>query len=116
MQGILKANPLQIFDSPSLEELLVHDYPHYPYVKTFAEARNEPLVVLHTSGTTAVPKPIVYSHDFVASYIQSGQLEPPPGFESQVSLMQSNRVFVALPFFYLSLHNLIKTSVCDMFD
>lgn len=102
--GILKAHPLQVVDSPTLYELLDKDLPYYPFRKTFMEARNEPLVVVHTSGTTAVPKPIVYTHDFAACCIQWGQLKPPPGFEAQVSLCQSNRFFVTLPFFHVSLH------------
>ena len=102
VQGILKAYPLQVLDSPSLDQLLTNDYPHYPFCKTFSETRKEPLVVVHTSGTTAVPKPIVYTHDFAASYIQWSQLEPPPGFEVQVALCQGNRFFVTLPFFHVS--------------
>ncbi|KAG5981724.1 putative NRPS-like protein biosynthetic cluster [Claviceps digitariae] len=31
----------------------------FPYTKTFEEARFDPLVVLHTSGSTGIPKPIV---------------------------------------------------------
>lgn len=100
--SILKVHSLPLLDSPSLHELLDNDYSHYAFPKAFAEARNEPLVVVHTSGTTAVPKAIIYTHDFAASYIQWGQLEPPSGFESQISLIQSNRLFVTLPFFHVS--------------
>lgn len=32
---------------------------HYPYDKTFKEAEWEPMCVLHTSGSTGLPKPIV---------------------------------------------------------
>lgn len=102
VQALIESHPLQHLDSPSLDQLLRGIYPHFPFCKSFAEARHEPLVVVHTSGTTAVPKPIVYTHDFAASYIQWAQLEPPPGFETQVSLCQSNRFFVALPFFHVS--------------
>ncbi len=100
--SLLEAHSFQIIDSPSLHELLDNKHPHYPFLKTFAEARKEPLVVVHTSGTTSVPKPIVYTHDFAASYIQWSQLEAPSGFETQVSSVQSNRFFVTLPFFHVS--------------
>ncbi|KAL8673514.1 MAG: hypothetical protein Q9168_002071 [Polycauliona sp. 1 TL-2023] len=100
VRGILDAHELRVLDSPSLVELLDNSYPHYAYCKTFAEARSEPLLVVHTSGTTATPKPIVFTHDFAASFVQMSQLAPPPGFESQVSLCHSNRFFVALPFFH----------------
>ena len=102
LQRILDTQKLRILDSPSLEELLSRNYAHYQYHKIFAEARHEPLLVVHTSGTTATPKPITYSHDFAASYIQSCQLASPPDYESQVSLCQSNRHFVSLPFFHVS--------------
>lgn len=100
--GILKEYPIRIVQCPGLNELLDSSFSHYPFPKIFAKARDEPLVVVHTSGTTSVPKPIIYTHDFAASYIQWSQLEAPPGFESQVSLLQSNRLMVTLPFFHVS--------------
>ncbi|KAL9017855.1 MAG: hypothetical protein Q9185_004803 [Variospora sp. 1 TL-2023] len=100
VQAILEVSTPRVLDSPGLEELLDNSYPPYQYLKTFAEARNEPLVVVHTSGTTRRPKPIVLTHDFAASFIQWDQLASPPGFESQVALCQSNRFFVTLPFFH----------------
>lgn len=84
-----------------MEELFENTYPHFPFRKTFQEARGEPLVVVHTSGTTSLPKPIIYTHDFAASYIQLSQLVPPPGFESQIQLVQGNRLFVTLPAFHV---------------
>ena len=117
--GIVKQRPLQVLNSPGLTDLLANTYTHYPFKKMFNDARNEPLVVVHTSGTTAVPKPIIFSHDFASSYIQMGQLEPPPGFEMQVTLCQSNRFFVTLPFFhvgYLSSSNKRKADiVCTLY-
>lgn len=38
--------------------------------KVFKKSRTKPLVVVQTSGTTSVPKPINYTHDFAASCIQ----------------------------------------------
>ncbi|KAI0551250.1 hypothetical protein F4679DRAFT_582725 [Xylaria curta] len=39
---------------------------HFPYNKTFEEAEWGPLCVLHTSGTTGIPKPIVARNGMVA--------------------------------------------------
>ena len=50
--GLLAANPMRVLIISSLEELMTADHPHYPYEKTFEEARNDPFIVLHTSGTT----------------------------------------------------------------
>ncbi|KAK4178079.1 hypothetical protein QBC36DRAFT_183522 [Triangularia setosa] len=38
----------------------------YPYNKTFEEAEWDPLLVLHTSGSTGFPKPIVCKHGMLA--------------------------------------------------
>ncbi|KAI1851567.1 hypothetical protein JX266_003029 [Neoarthrinium moseri] len=35
------------------------EVPHFPYNKTFEQAEWDPVVVLHTSGSTGLPKPIV---------------------------------------------------------
>ena len=100
METILDACPLTLFTIPSIEQLLALDYPHYPYDKRFAEAHDEPLLVLHTSGTTAMPKPVVYTHDWVASFTRMYQLPPPPGTESLERLFQGNKMLVMMPPFH----------------
>ncbi|KAK6827493.1 Non-canonical non-ribosomal peptide synthetase FUB8 [Apiospora arundinis] len=40
--------------------------PHRPYEKTWEEGRWEPLCVLHTSGSTGLPKPIFVKHGLLA--------------------------------------------------
>lgn len=51
--------PLQALDPsinthgvPSLQEMLDSKPEKYPYEKTFDEARNDPIAVLHSSGST----------------------------------------------------------------
>ncbi|THV47479.1 hypothetical protein BGAL_0307g00020 [Botrytis galanthina] len=70
---------LRVLTIPSIEELLSTTYEYFPYGKIFEEAKGEPLVALHTSGTTGLPKPIIYTHDYAAAYIRALQLEPPEG-------------------------------------
>ncbi|KAK4164744.1 putative dehydrogenase [Cladorrhinum sp. PSN259] len=48
----------------------------YPYNKTFEEAEWEPLLVLHTSGSTGFPKPIVCRHGMLAIGDKYHNLEP----------------------------------------
>ena len=39
----------------------------YLYDKTFEEAKHDPIVISHTSGTTGMPKPIVWTHAIAAT-------------------------------------------------
>ena len=55
---------------PELEDLLwAKGEPprHYPFTKSFEEAKNDPFLVLHTSGSTGMPKPITQSHSYAAA-------------------------------------------------
>ncbi|KAF2262722.1 acetyl-CoA synthetase-like protein [Lojkania enalia] len=92
-----EAFPLSAFQVPSLDVLLSESFPHYPFRKTFEEAKLDPLVVLHTSGTTGLPKPIIYSNDWVAAYMQSMQVLPPGGKEMKTKHWSGTRFFVIMP-------------------
>lgn len=64
---IRKARRLKLVKAPTLEQLLSDTEdtaPAYPYHKTFEEARTDPVCVLHTSGSTGIPKIVVCKHTF----------------------------------------------------
>ena len=95
---------MEVYKVPAWERLASPKILHYPYPKTFAEARDDPFVALHTSGSTGLPKPLVISHAFVAAYIELTQLAPPPGSQSQDKLYQGNRLLFMLPPFHAANH------------
>lgn len=46
-------DPSVTFDTvPSFQVMFENQADHYPYEKSFEEARNDPIVVLHSSGST----------------------------------------------------------------
>ena len=54
---------------PELDYLLddsIHNEP-YSYKKTFEQAKHDPCMVTHTSGSTGMPKPVVWSHWHLAT-------------------------------------------------
>ena len=54
---------------PSVSEVLdvQSDEPQYPFAKTFEEAKHDPLLILHSSGSTGPPKTIVWTESSAAS-------------------------------------------------
>lgn len=54
---------------PELDDLLDDSTPArpFPYTKTYEEAAYDPILVLHSSGTSGDPKPIVINHAAFAS-------------------------------------------------
>ena len=99
--SILEIQEFDKLEVHSAEHMLAANCPRYPYEKTFEEAYNEPLVVLHTSGTTGYPKPIVWTHGWAASFLKlrawDDDHDIPSGFILQDSLMCGKRVFSFFP-------------------
>ncbi|TGO38906.1 hypothetical protein BHYA_0064g00020 [Botrytis hyacinthi] len=98
--AIIEATGVHSMECPGVDELLDNVYPHYPFNKTFEQARKEPLVVLHTSGTTGFPKPIVWNHDWAASCNDWLAIAPPVGYTKQTALWTSTRLLNTLPLFH----------------
>lgn len=57
----IEIDPLEAWFPTEPEEIA-----HYPFDKTFEEAEWEPLCVLHTSGSTGLPKPVLIRHGMLA--------------------------------------------------
>jgi acyl-coenzyme A synthetase/AMP-(fatty) acid ligase len=85
----------------NLDELLQPDpVSPYPYTKTFDQARQDPFVVLHTSGSTGFPKPVILTHGTVAHH-DTFLLPPAPGEAPVAAAIFSNkRVFIGLSLFH----------------
>ncbi|KAF3407185.1 hypothetical protein DPV78_000518 [Talaromyces pinophilus] len=95
-----KHGDIPLYQVPMTTHFLDGEYQHFPYTKSFEEAHDEPLVVLHTSGTTGFPKPVIWTHDWAASFALQRYLEPPEGYESFDSLILGTRVFSLFPQFH----------------
>lgn len=72
---------LKILSVASLDDMLADDGEgkHYPFDKDFATARWDPVVVLHSSGSTGAPKPIVMHHATFAVVDNDRNLPTVPG-------------------------------------
>jgi acyl-CoA synthetase (AMP-forming)/AMP-acid ligase II len=95
---------------PSLAKLLDEEYEHYPFDKTFESAKSEPLIVVHTSGTTDMPKPLIYTHDWAASWIEQNQLPAPEGHTSLEHIIHGIEVCSVAPAHHVSFPILLDIS------
>ncbi|CAJ2510882.1 Uu.00g065070.m01.CDS01 [Anthostomella pinea] len=97
---ILEAvNPTQL-TAPSVDDVLGISYPPYVYEKTFQEARWDPLFIIHTSGSTGLPKPLIWTQETGARQHNLSAREPPDGGPSIDSFCHGERVLVTLPPFH----------------
>lgn len=77
VQSFLHQRSMQVLELPEVEELLqVESIEAFPYNKTFDEAIQDPFCILHTSGSTGLPKPIPWSHGLIGT-MDAVRLLPP---------------------------------------
>lgn len=101
---LLQKRSMDVATLPELLDLLEPEaVPNYSYDKTFAEGRQEPFVVLHTSGSTGLPKPVIVPHGNLAT-LDAHRLLPP--VEGRLTLTQyfetPHRAYSSFPNFHVS--------------
>ena len=101
ISSIRRQTEIQQTAVPAQEEWL-NDEPSEPYLyeKTFKEASYEPFVIVHTSGSTGLPKPIVVPHGAIAaSDAYNTSLGPSP--PSNLEPFRNKRCLLVMPLFHL---------------
>ncbi|KAI1813507.1 hypothetical protein GGS20DRAFT_553164 [Poronia punctata] len=99
---IVKGRAMRVLEIPPLQYWLEKEPEPkpYPYTKSFAEARLEPLVILHSSGSTGRPKPITLTNGTVSpmdAFTSLHLLGHEPTFPA---LCAGSRVYISSPFFH----------------
>ena len=75
MSDILAARSMKHASFPELDEILDSaTVDEYPMRKTFDEAANDTFLILHSSGTTGLPKPLRITHGQIAANYYISQL------------------------------------------
>ncbi|KAK3311871.1 Pyoverdine/dityrosine biosynthesis protein-domain-containing protein [Apodospora peruviana] len=82
IESCLTQHPMAVLNLPTVDELLDADaasVKHFPYDKTWEEAADETFCVLHTSGSTGLPKPMRWSHALIGTMDTVRMLPPVEG-------------------------------------
>ena len=89
---------------PELEELMEESpVDVYPYSKSFYEARMDPCLVLHTTGSTGLPKPITWPVGVLSTWESWRTIPAANGYVPTPELYpQARRAYTAMPFFHTS--------------
>ena len=101
---------------PELEELWNDEpVPHYPFNRSYEDAMDDPCMVLHTSGTTGIPKPVVITNNALATVDALWLIPSLDGRECSIRTMTTNqRLYVAMPFFHMAgLSMVLFLSLCS---
>ncbi|TVY17157.1 Non-canonical non-ribosomal peptide synthetase FUB8 [Lachnellula arida] len=72
----------------------------YPFNKTFAEARFDPLIIMHTSGSTGFPKPVFVKHGTWAAMDAYQMIPPSDEGPLHSDYLRGKRVLLNLPMFH----------------
>ncbi|PSN72888.1 acetyl-CoA synthetase-like protein [Corynespora cassiicola Philippines] len=105
VKGILEARKMRVLNIPKWQYLVkeeateTEDKP-YPYDRKFSEARLEPFVVLHTSGSTGLPKAIVQTHATWAALDKFTTISSHGKKPTYPSMCAGERVYLAFPLFH----------------
>ncbi|KAK5630099.1 hypothetical protein RRF57_005814 [Xylaria bambusicola] len=89
VDDILAARAITHIQIPTLDELINIDdrAEWYPYTKTYEEVALGPYVTLHTSGTTGIPKPLIFNHEIIRSALLQNSLPDVEGRSHVKGLM-----------------------------
>lgn len=101
---LLIKRPMRHFTVPALLDCL-NEGPatSYPYQKSFEEGALDPFVVIHTSGSTGLPKPITVRLGSLATIDAQNLLPPFEGYDPQIKYTEGHiRVFPGLPPYHVS--------------
>lgn len=117
IKAIRDHRPLPLANMPPLDHFLADNAPTTPYsfTKSFDEARLTPCMILHTSGSTGIPKPVTIRHAWFSVSDASHDLPALGAAEHGLTHMQGSTLFAPFPNFH-SAGLLFKLAVSVFWD
>ena len=75
--------------------------PAFPFNKTYDDIFDEVFLILHTTGSTGLPKPIATTHGFWAAIECLRSLECLPGRKTPIQILPGRAILLAFPLFHV---------------
>ncbi|KAE8349151.1 hypothetical protein BDV28DRAFT_141827 [Aspergillus coremiiformis] len=97
VRATLHGRRISVIELPLFEQLLHEPQRRYEDHKELKCLYYETAFILHTAGSTGSPKPMLYSHSFIANVARNIGLSAPEGYETQSSMLGSNRCLLLCP-------------------
>ncbi|KAH8676528.1 hypothetical protein BGZ60DRAFT_468473 [Tricladium varicosporioides] len=97
-------NGLRVIEAPSLEKM-ISQYPKYfPFNKSWEDVADQAAVIVHTSGSTGMPKPIYLTHRYISSMDKFSEVSIPEGriLANTTLVKPGSKLFVGTNFYHLS--------------
>ncbi|KAI6816579.1 acetyl-CoA synthetase-like protein [Hortaea werneckii] len=112
LSKLVDEGTVQVIDIPAIETLLSsHPVQTFPYEADFRTCLNDAFIILHTSGSTGLPKPVEITHGLIAT-IDAQQLLPDVDGRHTAAREWAHRsVYTALPPFHSAGFNFFSFSV-----
>ncbi|KAE8417479.1 thioester reductase domain-containing protein [Aspergillus pseudocaelatus] len=102
LSQIFAARPMEQIATPEVDFFFedLDQVEPIPFTLTWEEAKTKPFCVLHTSGSTGIPKPVFVTYGTFASN-DAHQLIPSLGGKpTLINYLSGQRLFLALPVFH----------------
>ena len=102
VKSILASKEMRWLSVPELEVWLdCPPVPVRPFTRTFEEVRHEAMIVMHSSGSTSLPKPIGYSFGCLAATWKQLEYETESGEQTLLRrAAAASRLFIGFPMFH----------------
>ena len=101
-QEILAKRPMQVLNVPEIDTLMEtsEEVQRYPWKGSFDEMKEKTFMILHTSGSTGIPKPVYVAHGTLASNDAHQRIPSLGGGPTLIDFFKGKRFFVAFPPFH----------------
>ncbi|KAL4733536.1 hypothetical protein BDV11DRAFT_210135 [Aspergillus similis] len=105
-QSVGKASGIDttaLIEVPSIEKMVANFSSRFPYDTAYQAIEDQSAIIIHSSGTTGIPKPIPMTHGFLGTIDRQTEVPIPDGRESAIpNRLGSDDLFLSTaPFFHI---------------